>query len=700
MPDLPPLRAPVSADTSGFVSQMGLAVGSLGSLSTAAGVATGALAVFAGVRGLGAAIASAVEFQSEMTRLNTLVGIQADQVRDWEDALLDLAPAVGRTPQELSRALFAITSGGERGSEALDLLEQAAKASAIGLGDTTDIARTATAALQAFGSQGLTAEKAVDVMVATVREGNLEASELAGALGQVTGTAATMGVTFEEVGANVAAFTRLGVNARVATTGLRAILNAILSPSDGAREAFDRLGISIDDMRRKLREDGLNAALVDLLDAADGNLDTIGQLIPNVRALAAALGTAGVQAADLPQIVDSINDSLGTVDEGFETTRGTAAQTFMEFEAAMESFKIEMGRTFLPPVTSGTEKLTGFVEALRETGFGLRSVASAQLQSANASARLVGAVTSTEIGFDATTRATESTRAKLEETQAWIDSGREAWENLFGVVGDGNDDLPPSGLGETSDQLAFMTQRAEQLTRRLTAVGQAFISPTVSIEDIDEAANQAAREGVVELQQQFFGLTDSINDVELVTKDLVGTAAGKIPQAARSYSEFSRVATISMRQIEVTSDRLAGELTDDLFDIIEQTESVSDAFGAMVDSILRETARLLIQQTITAPLAGAITRAVSGFVAGSASGGGATLAQPAGPRPINTGPVSRSTSGVTINVNPSFQIQALDAEGVDRVIRESGGPAVVETILRAAEDSEGISRALLTGRGA
>lgn len=324
------------------------------------------------------AIDAAMDFQTEMTKLNTLIGISADEVESLNAQLLDLAPSVGRAPEDLSRAMFAIQSGGARGAEAMETLEQSAKASAIGLGNMTDIGRTATAALQAFGDQGLTATEAIDVMVATVRAGNLEASELAPALGKVMGQAAAMGVTFQEVGSFVATFTRLGVNARVATTSLRATLAAILKPTDDTRRAMRQLGTSVDEVRERIAGGGLTETLIELIQAAEGNQDTIGNLIPNVRALAGVLGTAGVQSEAFAQVTEDINNSLGLTNEGFETFSEQAQAAFDRFGAAVDAAQIKLGARFLPTVTT----LVNFIANNADRAFrGLAALISGALAS-------------------------------------------------------------------------------------------------------------------------------------------------------------------------------------------------------------------------------------------------------------------------------------------------------------------------------
>lgn len=300
------------------------------------------------VAAAGAAAKMAADFEAEMTRVITLVGVARERVRGWSGDVRQVARDTGQSSQELAKGLFAITSGGERGSEAMDVLRASAQAAALGLGDVEQIGRTATAALQAFGHTGLTAKDAVAQMTAAVREGNLRAEDLSGSLGKVMGIAAQVGVSFAETNAFIAAFTRLGVDARVASTSLRAALaRGVIKPTNQARKAFEEIGLPIERFREMVEED-LAGAFIELIRRSQGNLDVIGKLIPNVRALAGVLGTAGVQADQFREIQDNIADSGQILSEGMEELEETTSFAFRKMRQEFATTAQEFGDKMLP----------------------------------------------------------------------------------------------------------------------------------------------------------------------------------------------------------------------------------------------------------------------------------------------------------------------------------------------------------------
>ncbi|MFH1602483.1 MAG: phage tail tape measure protein [Pseudomonadota bacterium] len=329
----------VSRDVSAMADKIG-AVGMRMSAGltlplVAAGVAAGRLAT---------------QFDTEMTKIETLVGIARGTVDAWRRDVAAMAPELGRAPRELAEGLFVVTSAGERSAKALEILNAAGKAAAVGLGETKDIARAVTSAVQAYRTMGLTAADATDVLVATVREGNLEAASLASSLGRVLGPAAALGSSFADVGAFIAAFTRVGVSAEEAVTSLSAAMTLAIKPTKQAREAMLAAGYSVDEFRAAIRERGMNVALKEMLEATDANLDLIGQFIPNVRALRGILATAGAQGEQYAQITDSIRHSQGMLNEAFERASQDAGLKMAQAWASLKAAGVSMGGTLLPVI--------------------------------------------------------------------------------------------------------------------------------------------------------------------------------------------------------------------------------------------------------------------------------------------------------------------------------------------------------------
>lgn len=344
-----------------------------------------------------AGVTMATRLESSFAKIENLVGVTGETLDRFKQGVRDLSSETGKSQQELSEALFTVTSAGIRGAEAMDVLEMAAKASSIGLGDTQEVAHALTGVLQAYSSEGLTAARATDVLTAIVREGNLEASSLAPTLGRVVGIASQVGVSFEEVGANIATFTRLGVPAEEAVTGLRGVLSTILSPSKEAEQVLATLGVTASDLKNKVGEEGLQSTLQFLLESFEGNDRAVSTLFGNVRALSNVMGTAGAQGETYASVLDNIENSTGIVDEGFDNVSKGSAFQFKKVLTELQNAAIDLGTTLLPLVT----KIANFVTQAIQTFQNLSAETKTALLTITAAVAAAGPIMSA-IGFIST----------------------------------------------------------------------------------------------------------------------------------------------------------------------------------------------------------------------------------------------------------------------------------------------------------
>ena len=317
----------------------------------------------------GLSIKAAADFEASMTKIQSLVGLSAETVQGFEQDVRRLAGTTAQAPKDLADAMFFITSAGLRGAAATETLEAAAKAAAVGLGDTATIADLATSALNAYGESNISATKATDVMVAAVREGKLEAGELAGSMGRVLPIASAMGVRFDEVGAAFAALSRTGTNAAEAATQVRGILSSLLRPSVQAEKALKGMGLSSEGLRKQIKEEGLLATLKTLSEEFAGNEAAAASVFGNIRALSGVMDLMGANVATTEQIFANMKDTTGALDQAFDATSETAAFKLSQAMANIKQALIDLGNVLIPIVVPVLENLSGIVKTLA-TGFG------------------------------------------------------------------------------------------------------------------------------------------------------------------------------------------------------------------------------------------------------------------------------------------------------------------------------------------
>lgn len=314
----------------------------------------------------GAGIKLAADFDKSMTKIESLVGIAGEEVAKMGETAKQMATDTGRSASEAADALFFITSAGLEGEQAMNVLNASLQAAAVGLGDTATVADLATSAMNAYGSDTLGASDATDVLVAAVREGKLESTELSSAMGSVLPIASNMGVSFNEVGAAFAAMSRTGTNAAVASTQLRGILNGLLKPTQDAEDALGEMGLSSADLRQTIREDGLLATLEILKSNFEGNDQAAARVFGNVRALSGVMDLLGAGVDSTREIFAEMNNVQGATATAFERTSESASFKLDKAMVAVRNSLTEVGSVLLTALVPTIQSFTNFITNLTE----------------------------------------------------------------------------------------------------------------------------------------------------------------------------------------------------------------------------------------------------------------------------------------------------------------------------------------------
>lgn len=309
-----------------------------------------------------ASVKLAVDFEKSMTEIQALAGQSRAQVHEWGEELLDLAPKVGRAPQELSEALYFVASSGVDASKAMEIVKLSAEAAASGLGDTQTVADLTTSAMNAYATSGLSAAEAIDTLTEAVKLGKGEASDFAPVLGQVLPTSSELGVTFSDVAAALAAMTTTGIDAAEGATRLRAIFSSLLKVTPQQAEAFSDAGLSAEELRESLSEEGLLPTLQKIKGAVGDNTEALANMFPNVRALQGVLALVGQNGENVARIFDDMGDSTGALNRAFAITTEDTAFKMNQAFAQLQAAGIKIGETLIPIV----QKVVGFFGDLFE----------------------------------------------------------------------------------------------------------------------------------------------------------------------------------------------------------------------------------------------------------------------------------------------------------------------------------------------
>lgn len=299
-----------------------------------------------------ASLSLSATFEASMTRLVSLAGVSAGELEGVKQHILDLAPAVGIGPQALADAMTKISSTTNDTNVALQILDISAKGSAAGMGSALDVAGALTAVVNSYGKENITAARAADILTKAVQDGGAEAKDLAPTLANVVPLAAQMGIGFEEVGANLATLTKLGVPASEAVTSLTSVISGLMKETHKGEEALKMLGMSYGDLRKEVKEKGLAATLTDLTLRFGDNKTALAAVFGRIEALKNVMGTAGQQATiyaeEVKRMADTAEGSAGALGKAYDAMAETQVKTWGQVTAQIQVVGIQLGNALAP----------------------------------------------------------------------------------------------------------------------------------------------------------------------------------------------------------------------------------------------------------------------------------------------------------------------------------------------------------------
>lgn len=283
------------------------------------------------------------EFEQSLTKMRTLVGLSAEDVEKFKGRILDLSRETGRSAVELAEGLYFITSSGLEGAEAFEALEASAKAAAIGMGETEQIADALTSVLNAYGHSAYTANEATNILLKTVKLGKAEADQLAASIGQVIPNAAQLGVNFEELGSAIAAITLTGKNASEAVTGVNSILLSTIKASSQGSKRLAEVGLSYASLRNELKTGGLSGLLALLKENFEGNVEAITDILGRKEAITTFFALTGKSSENYAKVLEDMKDATDELGNSMDIYSDTKGAKWKRMTQDLGSAMVKLG---------------------------------------------------------------------------------------------------------------------------------------------------------------------------------------------------------------------------------------------------------------------------------------------------------------------------------------------------------------------
>ncbi|TPL42619.1 phage tail tape measure protein [Mesorhizobium sp. B2-4-5] len=266
------------------------------------------------------------QFQAITASTNSEMGLM-------EDRLLSVSEKTKFTANEIAEAATLMGQAGLSAGEVSASIEPVAKLATAAGTELKDAVDLVTTSLNVFGLQAGEAGHLADVYTAALNESKLTLDQLSAAMQYAGNTAATVGVSYNELTAAVGALANAGIRSgSTIGTGLRQLLVDLITPSKNLKAELSRLGLSLEDI--DVKSHGLSGVMENLKNAGfdtssafsglevraaaaytalSNNLDTMSELRQSFLLTNAAAEANATQMESLTNTAKNFGSNLGAL---------------------------------------------------------------------------------------------------------------------------------------------------------------------------------------------------------------------------------------------------------------------------------------------------------------------------------------------------------------------------------------------------
>jgi len=476
------------------------------------------------------------------------------------------------------------SAGARSASQALEQQVVVNQLAIAGLADVGTATSSVTALIGAYGEAAVDTARAGDIFITSVRRGRTTVQEFGPALSSIAPTAEALGIQAEDLAAVLTTLTLRGQETARAATGLQAAIFSVGAPTQEARKFADELGVSLGAGVIEGRNFG--DVLVEIVDAVDGDAESLRRLLGEQNAVNAALAIARDRGREYRDVLDDIDNSQGNLARSTERVTETVGFQVQSRFRELGNIFLQLGSELLPVVVDVLDILTPIIRDLA----GLFRILVAVIRP------VIGVIADLfrwlpdiiPVWNDNVTLQERYAEA-TELTAGAIDAERSASQRMRGDRVD-NQNL-------TAQQIELNLREAESIRARLLAriaENETIIRSDPQVRDLitsaararaaagvidDPSIDPTTRAGLVPFANAAQGLTARANSLQRELRDALGSSD-------------------AINQVEMLTD-LIGELRSRLEDpLVGQTEGgasgAAGSSGTLFERIIRQAQQAVV----------------------------------------------------------------------------------------------------------
>ena len=271
-------------------------------------------------------------FGGAMRVANTMAGKDAAGFEKLKGQVSELSKQIPIARDALANGLYQVVSNGVPEDNWLAFLGTSAKSSVGGVADLGEVVKVTSTIVKNYGLEWADAQDIQDKIQLTAKNGVTSFEQLAQALPSVTGQAAQLGVSLDEMLAVMSTLTGVTGNTSEVSTQLGSVLTALTKETEKSQLMAKEMGISFNAASVQAAG-GLRNFLQDLDKSVTAYASKSGQLKESIyaklfgrsEAMRMVNALTGQLQAKFDENISALQNSAGTMENAFSNVASTGS---------------------------------------------------------------------------------------------------------------------------------------------------------------------------------------------------------------------------------------------------------------------------------------------------------------------------------------------------------------------------------------
>lgn len=341
------------------IERMGDTIGKAGKTLTAS--------VTVPVAGMAAAsVKTAADFEASMSQVAATMGKTRDQITDLTDLAQRMGATTAFSASEAAEGINILAMAGLNAAQISDSLGTVLNLAAAGAMDMGSAASYVVGAVKGFGDEMGNASRYADLMAKGATLANTDVQALGEAVSYGAATAAGYSQTVDSMTLALLRMAEQNITGQTAATSLNRAMADLYSPTQEAKAALDRLGVSA------YNADGSARDFNTVVDELAGSLRTMSEEEANAlkntifttNGMNAFNKMTASSAARVQELWSGLGDAGGSAAQQAATQLDNLNGQITILKSAVEGAAIAFGNRMLPYIKKAAEYAQGLMEQI------------------------------------------------------------------------------------------------------------------------------------------------------------------------------------------------------------------------------------------------------------------------------------------------------------------------------------------------